>query len=305
MSSSGTNSHITDILELGSDRWRLALQPSMGLQTVRCQVELNGSWLDVMPDCTNGSVDLQSSNFHMLPYSNRIRDGHFVFKGKAIDLDNAGAHAIHGALRKKAWRISQQSASSVTAEYNSNTDGAVNWPWAIGASVHYSLSGNCLNSTMRLTNLGNDTMPAGMGWHPYFCRQVSGAHPVLTIPVTGYYPDTNGDCLPTGPALPLTNDLNFINARALDANQRIDHCLSGLHGKPVLSWPDAGVNIEMSASGNCTHLVLFNPDKPYFAVEPVTNANDAFNLTANGIDAGVVELAAGESLEASMSLELV
>jgi len=49
----------------------------------------------------------------------------------------------------------------------------------------------------------------------------------------------------------------------------------------------------MQASSNCTHLVLFNPDKPHFAIEPVTNANDAFNLAERGIDSGMMTIAPG------------
>lgn len=297
-----------DVIELESSHWRLRLQPHSALQTQSCQILCNQSWYNIMPDCTSqdeltGSP-LSASNFHMLPYSNRIRDGKFTHAGQDYQLTDAENHAIHGALRRRAWRVIDQSASHVTAEYDTQADGAVNWPWPIHTSITYTLRGNELISHMSVTNNGTTSMPAGMGWHPYFCRTIAGAEPELIIPVTGMYPDTDGDCLPTGAAIPLSKAIDFQTARPLDPAQRIDHCLAGFQSPATLAWPSAGIRLHMHASANCTHLVLFNPDQPYFAVEPVTNANDAFNLAINGIDAGVCELDPGQTLEAEMRLVL-
>ena len=295
-------------IELESEHWRLRLQPSHGLQTQSCQVRRNDNWHNVMPDCAapdhSQGTPLSASNFHMLPYSNRIRDGQFTYAGQSIQLDDAENHAIHGALRKRAWRVTDQSKTSVEAEYNTNEDGSVNWPWPMRAVITYSLKDNELISTMRLTNLGATRMPAGMGWHPYFCRTIAGADPVLTLAVDGMYPDTNGDCLPTGAPITLNPEIDFNTARELNPAQRIDHCLSGFRSPATLNWPAAGIQLDMHASSNCTHLVLFNPEQPYFAVEPVTNANDAFNLATNGIDSGVCELEPGQTQEAQMRLVL-
>ena len=52
--------------------------------------------------------------------------------------------------------------------------------------------------------------------------------------------------------------------------------------------------------------MLYNPaGKPYFAAEPVTNANDGVNLLARGDSGcGTVVLEPGERLEARFSLHL-
>lgn len=287
-----------------SELWRVALQPQKGLQTQLCKAFHRGEWLDIMPDCSMPGAPLSASNFHMLPYSNRIRSGLFTFAGQSHQLENADSHAIHGALRELPWQIIEQSEQHIAAIYDSRGNGKINWPWPISAQVSYTVDANWLTSTMSLTNHGDQTMPAGMGWHPYFSRTVAGASPVLNVPVTGMYQDTDGDCLPIGEPKPLHPDIDFNQAKALAPDQRIDHCLAGFASPAILSWPDAGIELHVHASDNCQHLVLFNPDKPYFAVEPVTNANDGFNLQAQGIDAGVVELIPGETLHAEMRLEL-
>jgi len=270
------------VIEIESERWHLKLQPGTGMQTQVCRVYHAENWHDIMPDCCQ-----------------------FSHAGVAVNLEHADQHAIHGALRKRPWRITEQTKNSASGEYDSRQDGKINWPWPIQATVNYTLTGQALLSQMTLTNHGTSPMPAGMGWHPYFCRVVAGANPRLTIAVDGVYPDTNGDCLPTGAAVNLPAQLDFSESRDLKPDQRIDHCLAGFKSPATISWPGAGLTVQLHASNNCSHLVLFNPDAPFFAVEPVTNANDGINLAAKGIDAGIITLPAGQTLSAEMKLQLV
>ena len=292
------------VIEIESERWQLHLQPGIGMQTQVCRIRHADTWHDIMPDCSASDAPLGAGNFHMLPYSNRIKDGRFSHAGVDVQLEDSENHAIHGALRKQPWRLTEQTKNSASAEYDSRKDGKINWPWPIQATINYTLTNQTLISQMTLTNLGKDSMPAGMGWHPYFCRTVAGANPRLTIVADAVYPDTKGDCLPTGAAISLPAQLDFSDARDLDPDQRIDHCLAGFTSPATIAWPDAGIEMQMHASKNCTHLVLFNPDAAFFAVEPVTNANDGINLTAKGVDAGIVTLQEGQSLVAEMKLQL-
>ncbi len=298
-----------------SDTWRLWIEPETGVQWMAAEVLNKGTWHAVVPECrvditTHSTAagqaahaPLAAANFHMLPYSNRIRDGQFAFAGQTIQLKNAHNHAIHGALRKLPWQIVSHTTHSLTCEISTSAHPHINWPWPIDARIDQQVDGNVLHSQLTLTNKGQTDMPAGCGWHPYFNRVVNGSEATLTLPVKAVYPDANGDCLPDGAAIPLPESLDFTTPRKLDADQRIDCCLAGLHGECDIHWQDGGIRLIMSASDNCTHLVLFNPDMPHFAVEPVTNANDAFNLASQGIDAGMVILPPGQSLVANMTLK--
>jgi len=292
------------LIELQSHHFKLALQSDKGLQSVRCQIFHRQEWVDLMPDCLATNAHLTASNFHLVPYSNRVRDGKFSFEQQSYVLQDAARHAIHGALRNKPWRTLEVSARHVVAEYDTRKDGEVNWPWPMQCQASYALNENELIGQLQLTNHGNSNMPAGLGWHPYFCRYVNGAEPTLELPVSGVYPDSGGDCLPIGAPVNMHSAVDFRSPRRLDETTRIDHCFSGFESPARLAWPNAGVSIELSASENCTHLILFNPDKPYFAVEPVTNANDAFNLESQGVEAGVTVLAPEQTLHATMKIAL-
>ena len=311
---------------LQSDRWRLWLDPTCGVQWMAAEVRQEGRWVSVVADCRapgecldptvpgaqrvvskprpgqDETAPLAAANFHMIPYSNRIRDGRFRFNDQDIQLAEAEAHAIHGALRKLSWRVKSDTDSGFVCAYSAPADGPVNWPWPMTAEIHYAVKENTISSTMRVRNDGDSPMPVGFGWHPYFVRTIDGESPEIRLPVTGVYSDNHGDCLPIGPSHALPPTLDFRHSRVLDQTQRIDHCFSGLDGPVTITWPRRNINLQMQASNNCGHLVLFNPDKPHFAIEPVTNANDGFNLSTQGVNSGVITLAPGEWASGDFSL---
>jgi len=298
------------MIRLESEHWRLWVEPNRGAQWMAASVRRDRDWCAVVPDCradaapAGGGDSLSAANFHMLPYSNRIRDGRFTFDGETVQLAHPEAHAIHGALRQLPWKTVRNSDSALLCRIDSREHSAVNWPWPIVATIAIDLDGRVLSSTITLTNVSDRRMPAGLGWHPYFLREIDGASPELTLPVSGVYPDAAGDGLPDGAPVPLPPELDFTVGRPIDPAMSIDCCLAGFGGEARIAWPKADIALRLRASEVCDHVVLYNPDAPYFAVEPVSNANDAFNLAEAGIAAGRAELAPGESLTAEMRLEL-
>ena len=62
----------------------------------------------------------------------------------------------------------------------------------------------------------------------------------------------------------------------------------------------------MEADPIIEHTVFYiRPGKPYFALEPVTNANDGFTLVKKGVPGtGVFEIAPGETVTAEFSLHV-
>jgi len=269
---------------LTTPRIRLTVDSTQGMRWLSGDIMHDNRWRPLLPDCTLAESGLKECNYLLLPYSNRIRDGKFSFQGRDFQLDNAIRHAIHGTLRDQSWQIEKASDTEITATVNSHSSDNFNWPWPISAVCNLSVQDSQINCTLQLTNHGGSAMPVGGGWHPYFVRQFLRENPHLTIPVDGLYPDNDGDCLPTAGPQALPEALNFRVERTLPPDQRIDHCFSGLQAPMQIYWPDADVRVLLQASANCTHAVLYNPDKPWFALEPVTHANDAINLQTTGID---------------------
>ncbi len=289
---------------LESARWRVDIEPNNGMGWLSGRAFHGNQWLDILPDCTLNAEKLEQCNFLLLPYSNRIRDGKFHFDGKDYQLENAERHAIHGVVRKLPWVVESADNLHIAATLNTADHVGVNWPWPFLAKTELRISDNQLISTLYIQNLGQSPMPVGGGWHPYFVRHINQADPKLSIPVTGVYRDTDGDCLPIGAPEPLPDALRFIDQVALPENQRIDHCFSGLNGPMNITWPDVNVSLTLRYSDQMTHAILYNPAESHFALEPVSHANDGVNLAHKGIDAGIKTLQPGDSWQDSLTMEI-
>ena len=99
---------------------------------------------------------------------------------------------------------------------------------------------------------------------------------------------------------------DFTSESPLAPDNFLDTCFHGYDGQGHIAWPKSGVRLHFACSNACSHLILYNPaQKPYFAVEPVSNANDGVNLHARGDQtSGIAVLEPGQSLEAEFGLRV-
>jgi len=287
--------------------FRILIDTDQGTGIAAFFVKKENAWLPIMPDSRNEDIDLKFASFLMVPYSNRIENGFFTFQKKEYLLTNGDNHAIHGDVRFRPWQIEKMKETQTACNFNSKEHENVNWPWAFEASVEYILSGNLFTSRLTLWNRADSSMPAGMGWHPYFSRWPSKEkEPVhLCMKTDSVYPDENDNRIPSGPPQPLSDDQDFSEEKRLEPEAYLDACFYGYNGKGHILWPESGVRLTFDCSPECSHLILFNPPKPYFAVEPVINANNGVNLYAQGEpSSGIEVLEPGESLSAEFSMRV-
>ncbi len=287
-------------VELISKRMRLWVLPARGGSILAWKVLRRGEWVDVYPDVRDPSFKMRMASWLMLPYSNRIRNGAFSYRGRTYQLRNAESHAIHGDARNWPWEVLQQTQRGIELRLRTAEFSDFNWPWPMEAVSTIRLEDESMVQEIRVTNRGSEVMPMGFGWHPYYLRRLTrdGESVHLQVRCAGVWPDPDGDCLPDGPVMPLPTDLDFSVLKPIPTNRRYDVCLAGFDGRGVIEWPESGVRLEFECSEQVKTLVFFNPiERPVFAVEPVTNANDGINLMARGwADHGVVELPPGETI---------
>lgn len=295
------------VITLENPQLRLVVDPQQGVNVLAFFVRRPQGWLPVMPNVHGGQSDLKASSFILIPYSNRIAGGRFTFQGQTYQLANGERHASHGDVRGRAWQVDSVNATTIHCSFDSRTYADANWPWPFTATLDYSLQENALFSRLTVTNEGASAMPAGLGWHPYYNRTLTRAgEPVLLhFQAPLVYPDANDNRIPSGPAQPLTPNQDFTMERELTPENFIDACFYGYTGNGSITWPESGVKLSYTCSSNCGHLILFNPAKPYFAVEPVTNANNGVNLYAQGDPtSGIWVLVPGETLEATFAIHV-
>jgi aldose 1-epimerase len=295
------------LITLDNQQLRLLVDPEQGVNVLAFYVKQHRVWLPVMPDVHKGESDLKASSFVMIPYSNRIEQGRFTFGGQAYQLANAERHASHGDTRTRPWMVEEVRAQAIRCSFDARPHEQVNWPWPFAAELTYALNDRQLISTITIWNRGESPMPVGAGWHPYYSRWLTrpGEPVQVQFKVTGVYPDANDNRIPSGPPQLLAPHQNFSVLRALAPENFIDCCCTGYDGGGVIAWPESGIRLRYRCSAACTHLVFFNPAKPYFAMEPVTNANNGVNLYAQGEPtSGIRVLAPGESLHARFGVQV-
>ncbi len=242
-----------------------------------------------------------ASCFLLAPWSNRIADAAFSFDGRdrVLRPNFSDGTAIHGDARDRAWKITDRTPVSARLVYDSREHERVNFPWPFSCVARYELRPDALRVDLGVTNLGGEPFPAGCGLHPFFARRVfSQADAVeLRAGVGGRYPCDNQ--IPAGP---YAHDDTSARLRAGGQPELgLDDCFGAFDGRAEIRWPASGITLTMDCSDALDHLVVFTPSHdgsplPWFCVEPVTHANDAFNLEARGVPAGSRTLRPGEAL---------
>jgi aldose 1-epimerase len=252
------------------------------------------------------------ASFPLVPWSNRIKDATFGFGGRTYTLraNSSDRTAMHGVGRDYPWQVRAADPAQLALKLDTADIGpeGVNFPWPFRARIVYRLDGERFSIEMALRNTGDEPFPAGFGQHPYFMRTLSGPQDraELEIPCAQQFPAEN--CIPYGPPQPIHPRLDFRRLRTLEQVFIDDNLTGRTPGRPVLIvYPRSNVALSMRMDPIFENIILYSPlRKPYFAVEPVTNANNGFNLLADGVPgSGVVVLEPGQSARGTITLELV
>src|SRR3546814_9492000 len=127
--------------------------------------------------------------FPLAPFAGRIRQGRFSFEGRAVRMPtNLPPHAIHGTTHVRPWEATGPGA--LRCELGPE------WPWAGHAEQLVELAPTSLTLTLRVETT-DDAMPATIGWHPWFRRNVGGADVGIVLPAQRMW-QRDGDGIPDG-----------------------------------------------------------------------------------------------------------
>ncbi|WP_291429420.1 aldose 1-epimerase [Deinococcus sp.] len=223
----------------------------------------------------------QCAGFTLLPFSNRIRDAHFVFRGREVRLrvNTKDGLAQHGDVRNRPWQVERVAPSHLRCTFDSRAFADINWPWAFTAQVEYRLHGPHFDTTVTLTNEDTAAMPAGLGLHPYFARMQGGVDPALQVGAELTY-DTDERQLTLGEARPVQPAEDYRVANPV-GGRSIDRTYTAWDGVARLDWGERA--LTLTADNVYSHVVVFTAPDGNLAVEPVSHATDAFNLAARGV----------------------
>ncbi len=286
----------------------LALVPTLGGSVAAWQCERanvregrTGDRFDLWRPWGGAVEDLyQMASFAMVPWSNRISHGGFEHNGQfhAMQPNRAGeAYPIHGDGWLQSWQHEQTAPDTAVMTLESqHFNGA---PYHYRATQTFRLLPGGLDQTVTVRHLGPDSLPYGLGLHPWFPRT---PYTHVQAPVQGVWL-SGADPIPTGytSEFPQSWDLNA-GLDAIDPQGRlIDNGYSGWGGQATITWPEHGLQLSVSmpnfvADGGVAqhHCLIYRPPQgPAFCFEPITHPIDAFHQPGRP---GLKVLAQGEEL---------
>lgn len=290
----------------------LKVCPQVGAGIFSMKYCLEGEWVDIMRPTPYRAIEEknagQFASFNMIPYSNRIENAILNFRGRVYRLqkNTPEGHAIHGDVRFRPWKVLCKNAGRIAMGFDSRDFDDIWWPFPFYAEMEYALAGDKMTIRMTLKNTGTEEMPGGMGIHPYFVRKLTPKDNgvFLQMPAKGVYP---GDTpIPTGPWTAIPRELDFSHERQLGL-EHIDKCYRALHAPVVIKWPGSGVVLTMEADEIFKHVILYSPkdNHEFFAVEPVTNCNNGFNMAEKGMDdTGTIYMRPGDAVTGRITIRL-
>ena len=235
--------------------------------------------------------------FPMVPYANRIAGNAFDFgtrRWQVLPNNPPETFNVHGSGWKQRWTVARTGAVAATLALEVAAGAE---PYSYRAEQAFVISEEGLSVTMTLTNTGSVAMPFGFGLHPWFDRD-----PDVTLQFGArrfYLEEPEGV---SGYPITLPAELDFADARPLPNGWR-NNDYGGWNGEAILRVPSRGVGLLIKADPVFKHLMLYaDPTKPYFCLEPQTNASGAFNRGRwSDPEEGVIVLGPGGSAAGAVS----
>jgi aldose 1-epimerase len=181
-----------------------------------------------------------------------------------------GSGSAHGFVYDRAWEVAQ--ASSTAVELAVELD--ARWPFGGTVVQRFELSETGLAMTLRIEALR--AMPAAVGFHPWFRRDLGGGPVRLELSASGAHAfDAAGMALQTIGAVP---------------PRPWDDVLAGVRS-PVLRWPE----LELALTSSTTTWIVYERRDDAVCVEPIS-------APAGVVAAGTATASPGAPLTLDFSL---
>lgn len=226
-----------------------------------------------------GAVDaLLTASFPLVPFCNRIPNGQFVSDGRTVVLPpnlQGHPHPLHGQGWRAPWTVESAEGGVAVLAFD-HVPG--DWPWSYRAEQAFELRETGFRVTLTVINTGEEVMPAGLGFHPYFPARPGER---LTAFNDGVWL-IDADVLPT-----VRHEgawgADWAAGAPVAGHALIDHCYTGWNQRAVLSAP-AQPDTVITASADCAWLHIYvPPGEGYYCVEPCASRPNPFGEGETGM----------------------
>jgi aldose 1-epimerase len=249
----------------------------------------------------------------LAPWPNRIGDGRYEFGGvlaqAALDEPKLG-NAIHGLVRWLPFQAEAHAQNVVVLQCALHP--SPGYPFRLRVRVEYRLGREGLSVLTTATNEGPDTLPFGLGFHPYLTAGTETVDTsMLQLPAAARVV-LDDRSLPTGEVQPVAGtEYDFSIGRAIGPT-RMDTCFTELRRESdgrawaCLSGPAGEGGVNLWVDDRFGYLMCYTGDtlpdegrrRRSVALEPMSCPPDAFRSGKS-----LVVLEEGQQWEASWGLQ--
>ena len=259
----------------------------------------------------------------LAPYANRItgrqvagaREIETEIDGRTVRLPRnwggkapgAAQYAMHGLILDTPVAWKQTARDRVAGRLDAGDFGG-RWPSLSAFTFEWRLQGGGLVLAVTVRNAGDEPLPIGLGWHPYFAIPSDRREQArLRLPAAQRVEvDDYDQVLPTGRLLPTAGspyDFNGPGGRALE-DLYLDDCFTDLRregGQAVIELIDPAAGLGLRISSPSTQVqavqVYAPPHEAFAAIEPQFNLADPFSdIWPAGVNTGMARLPPRRSL---------
>lgn len=240
------------------------------------------------PDDLGGNESFKMGGAILLPFANRIR-GKLSADKKTLETPIAGKdftlvanwkgkkpaaipHAMHGLILASRVTNMKTEAGADQASFSGSLDPGNfggNWPAATHVDATATLTRTAFTLSVIAKNVGNEELPMGIGWHPYFALPSGNrAQARLHLPATERTLVNNyDDVFPTGKMVPVKDTpYDFTAAGGAALNQ--------------LFLDDCFLNLQKSADGSAVAEIIDPAAKYGIRITAVSPQVSAFQVYA-------------------------
>jgi len=237
----------------------------------------------------------EAACFPCVPYFGRLYDG-LTLNGRYFAQSPTlptcdPTHALHGEGWVNEWAIVSQTKSVLVCSFHHDGTVSGRFPFAYEARQKIKLSKNGVEISLGLKNVGDKSMPAGLGLHPYLMRRTDT---VCGFTAKQYWTPPAGHA--SGALSYLPDALGAARPTALPFSAR-DHSYAGFGGEVAISTG----NLSLRLGSDAPILHLYAPEgEKWFCLEPVTHLPGV--LVARDHPYGGKMLAPGDMISLSLSI---
>lgn len=218
----------------------------------------------------------------LFPFNDRIPGARYEYRQKQYLLpinDPENGDAIHGFLYKTAMNTGaiKKSRYSIAAHFNGILQATPGYPFRLKIWIQYILRKDSFEIKLKVKNMGKNSAPLSLGWHPYFRLPDFERVDSLSMKLSAEkYFETDENAIPTGKIIRVDKTAMDFRSMKRIKNANIDHAFMRTKGGAALS--DGNYCLSLQASKVFAYFQVFIPeDRKSIAIEPVTAAPNAFN----------------------------